>query len=201
MKTFARKIIEHYKPWRQPKISSNGTMGVSDFACYLIRSYDGTHANAYQAFYPNSGTVLTYLSLKVSTMYVYFESKNPLIIKKLSFYVPMNGTQNNYNGGWCQNVYLHGKNKQGEWEQIGYIAGGANMANKTHTMTLTNNKKKYKQYRLQASTKGTGHNDELEISSIRIEAMENTTVIRTFCKAIKEKTADSVIYKMIKGDK
>jgi hypothetical protein len=168
-----QKVRTYYKyqSWTQPTLTSNGTMGTSNFACYAQMSVDTTHQDAYLAFSPNTGYVKTDNSLAVSTLYIFFESKNPLLISKLSFHVPIVNTQNNYNGGWAEKIYLHGANEKGAWEQIGYIAGGADMGDKTHTMTLTSNTKAYKLFRLQGTTKGTGHNDELDISQIQITAL------------------------------
>lgn len=169
-----QKVRTYYKyqNWTQPTLTSNGTMGTSNFACYAQMSVDTTHQDAYLAFSPNTGYVKTDNNLAVSTLYIFFESKNPLLISKLSFHVPIVNTQNDHNGGWAEKIYLHGANENGAWEQIGYIAGGADMGNKTHTMTLSSNTKAYKLFRLQGTTKGAGHNDELDISQIQITAKE-----------------------------
>lgn len=191
----AERTYYKYQSWTQPTLTSNGTMGTSNFACYAYSSADATHQDAYLAFSPNTGYVGTYDALAVSTLYILFESKNPLLISKLSFYVPINGTQNDYNGGWAENLYLYGANEKGAWEQIGYIAGGADMGDKTHTMDLSSNTKPYKLFKFQGSTKGTGHNDELDISQIQITAKQGVVstsnnydfyVEKDVYKAVKE---------------
>lgn len=192
MKAYKTSKIEDYRIWNQPTLTSNGTMGESDFACYANTSYDSTAKDCYQAFSPNTGTVLAYRSLKQSTLYVYFQTKNPLLITKFSFYVPINGTQNNYNGGWAENIYLYGKNAQGDWEQMAYVAGGANMGKAHHIIDLSNNTKAYNSFKFQVSSKGTGHNDEVEISQIKIDGKEKVQTVRNAYLAVTEKQITKV---------
>lgn len=171
--TFPNTKYYKFTSWTQPTLTSNGIMGVSNFACYANRSYDATPVNAYQAFSPNTGYVASYKSLAYSTLYIYFQSKNYLKLSNFSFYIPIKNSNNDTGGGYANTLKLEGFNANtNSWEQLAYIAGGTNMGNKTHTMNLSTNSKYYKLYRFQGRTGGGGHHDEIDISNITITAQQ-----------------------------
>ena len=174
-KTYSEVKRTYYKfvDWTQPTLTSNGVMGVNDFACYANTSYDSSAIDVYQAFYPNTSYVSCYLSLKSSTMYIYFQSKNYLLITYFSFYIPILSSANDLNGGYANNLKLEGFNiKNRKWETLATITSGSNMGNKTHTMSLSSNTKYYKMFRLQGTTGGGGHCDRLDIIQIKITAKQ-----------------------------
>lgn len=178
MKTYRETKRTYYKytSWTQPTLTSNGTMGASNFACYANRTYNGNPTDAYQAFSPNTGYVGSYISLQYSTLYVYFQTKNYLLITNFSFYIPIVNSNNNYDGGHANNLKLEGFSiKNRKWETLATIVGGTNMGNKTHTMNLSSNTKYYKLFRLQGTTSGNGHKDEIDFSQIKITGKQATT--------------------------
>lgn len=181
-KTYSEVKRTYYKlvDWVQPTLTSNGLMGVDNFACYATTSHNVVNPNPYQAFLPNTGYVYSYQAVQLSTLYVYFQSKNYLIISNFSFHIPIKNDRNVLDGGHANNLRLEGFNyKTQTWETIGHIQGGTNMGNKTHTMSLTSNTKYYKLFRLQGTTSGDNYKDEIDFSQIQItakQAIESTSL-------------------------
>lgn len=175
MKAVLKKEKSYYKfvDWEQPTLTSNGTMGVSELACFATRSYNSAQTDCYNAFLPNTGYVSAYKSLSTCTLYIHFQAKNYLLLSNFSFRVPVVNTNNDASGGYARNLTLEGYNKEtSSWETLAFIEGGSGMGNKTHTMDLTGNTKFYKYFRFQASCGGGGHADQIDISQIQITAKQ-----------------------------
>lgn len=195
VKEIVRKYYK-YESWTQPVLSSNGTIGVDDFAVScslpaltgdpyprsLYLAFDGIIGNAENRFQSVSNTT--------NPQYIIVYSKNSLNIKSITFYQM---TQETYY--YIKAITIQGSNNGSDWTDLQTWTSNSYVAN--FTVDLSSNLEYYNYYRFYITNRAYYDSSNAylmiqEISMTGTQAVESTEsdydfyVDKDIYKAVKE---------------
>lgn len=158
------KYITVESSWTQPVLSSNGTIGVDEFAVSATNTTDG------QAYYPFTSN--NYWMGGNNVSYIMY-SNNALCIKRLGFagYKIPKGFYSNYY--FIKNFTFYGSNDGNSWTDLGTFT------NNTHNFVSfeINNNNFYKYYKIfitDVENTGTLMNMQLTATQQTVSIVEST---------------------------
>ena len=182
MKSTTRKYYKYNRTtFSQPILSSNGTYGTGNAFAVMRDSSNGGYrgGDAWYAFHTTSGYTSPYYvgnygNEYSTTLNIYMWNPKPLVLTSMSFYNPIINSSSDWHA--FKEGYFYGSNDGSTWTQLA-SHGGIN-GNETHTLTITNTNK-FQYFRYSCTSYGSGHKDELDVSSIRLIGQELTKVETT----------------------
>lgn len=131
------EFIQNYeKPWEQPILTTNGTLGGNTFACRVDSNY--TDYYGYKALDGNLSTSWQSNGTSASGTYFIFYNPEPIRVERIDW----SGTPTY---GTITAGIVYGSNIDGDWTQLATFSGGSTSGG---TMDLSSNTNYYKYYKI-----------------------------------------------------
>lgn len=210
-KTVKEIVKKYYKyeSWTQPVLSSNGTIGVDDFAvsCSLpALTGDSYPRNLYLAFdgiIGNAENRFQSVSNTTNPQYIIVYSKNSLNIKSITFY---QNTKETYY--YIKAITIQGSNNGSDWTDLQTWTSNSYVAN--FTVDLSSNLEYYNYYRFYITNRAYYNSSNAylmiqEISMTGTQTVESTEsdydfyVDKDIYKIVKQNNTYKAIKSYMKG--